>query len=306
MTPRFTEQFRRVYQLKSPDVEEWIDVVWHRPLAAVVALVLVPTPIGPNLVTLGSLISGLAGAAALFHGIQTGETQWRWIAGLLVFASVILDCADGQLARAKGGGTRWGRILDGLVDFIVVQVLYVVIWYATFLKHGWGWAAIAFFAGYSSAIRIWVYDKFKAIYLSFVKPSESDGGESLDVAEEKWAEIRRSGSLPEKIGMFIYVGILLRLQEAIVAAPRFVPDLSEEEKASFREQHIGSVRLFTMLGLGTHMAFIYAAVFLSAWFEHAFEALHIVLLVPYNLLFIYAMWRNAPMRKGVGTHHYES
>lgn len=303
MTTRFADQFRRVYAFKSPDVEEWIDIVWHRPLAALLAMALLPTPIGPNLVTLASLLLGLGATGSLAWSIHTGETQWRWISGLLAFGSVIFDCADGQLARAKGGGSRWGRILDGLVDFIVVLGLYVTIWYATLLAHGWTWAAIAFVAGWSGGVRIWIYDKLKSIYLSFVQPSESDGGESIDVAERQWAEVKQNGSLAQKIGMFIYVRMLLSGQEKIIAGPRFKPDLDADEAQAFRDQHIGSVRLFTLLGLGTHMVFIYTAVFLSAWFEHALEALHIVFLIPYNLLFLYVLWRNTPMRRGEGTRY---
>ncbi len=296
-------QFRRVYALKSPDVEEWIDIVWHRPIAALLAMLLVPTPIGPNLVTLGSFLLGLGATGVLLFSIETGEREWRMLAGVLAFASVIFDCADGQLARAKGGGTRWGRILDGLVDFLVLLGLYVAMWYATLQQHGWGWAVVAFFAGWSGGLRIWIYDKLKSIYFSFVQPSESDGGESLDVAENQWEEVKRDGSLAQKIGMFIYVRMLLAGQEKVIAGPRYKPQLNRAERQSFRDQHIESVRLFTLLGLGTHMGFVYTAIFLSTWFDGAFEALHLLFLGPYNVLFGYVLWRNTPMRLGVGTEY---
>ena len=303
VTTRIGEQFRRVYAFKSPDVEEWIDIVWHRPIAAVLAMLLLPTPIGPNLVTLMSFVLGISATGVLIFSIETGERMWRAVAALLAFASVIFDCADGQLARAKGGGTRWGRILDGLVDFAVLLGLYVTMWYATLIEHGWGWAAVAFIGGWSGGVRIWIYDKLKSIYLSFVQPSESDGGESLDTAERQWEQTRREGNFAQKVGMFIYVRMLLAGQEKVIAGPRYRPELDAQERAAFRERHLGAVRTFTLLGLGTHMAFVYTAILLSTWFDHAFEALHLLFLVPYNVLFGYVLWRNTPMRRGVGSRY---
>lgn len=294
------DSFRRVYAFKSPDVEEWVDIVWHRPLAAIVAMILLPTPVGPNAVTVLSLLVGLAGSCALGWSIHTGEPHWRWLAGLFVFLSVIFDCADGQLARAKGGGTRWGRILDGLVDAIVLLTLYITIFVDVLVYYGPIWAAVAFAAGITAGLRIYIYDKLKSIYLSFVQPAESDGGEPLHVAEREWSRIREEGSWKQKIGMFIYVRMLLSAQEALVPAPTSIPEMDDEGRQAFRDRHIGAVRLFTLLGLGTHMLFVYAAVALSAISPAVTLALQVLFIGPYNLFFAYVLWRNKPMRTGVG------
>ena len=39
--------------------------------------------------------------------------------GLLLEGVLILDCVDGQLARAKGCSSYWGRILDGMAGYII-------------------------------------------------------------------------------------------------------------------------------------------------------------------------------------------
>lgn len=296
---RFREQFRRVYALKSPDVEEWIDIVWHRPLAALVAMALLPTPIGPNLVTLGSLLLGLSATGALIFSVLENDATWRILAAVLALGSVVFDCADGQLARAKGGGSRWGRILDGLVDFAVLLGLYVTMWWATLREHGTGWALVAFFGGWSGGLRIWSYDKLKSIYFQFVQPSDTDGGETVEVVQAQWEAVKRDGSVAQKIGMAIYL-FLVRSQQLVIPGPSFKPELDEAQRAAFRDRHIGVVRQFTLLGLGTHMAFIYTTIFLSAFFDHAFEALHVLFLGPFNLFYLYVLWRSAPMRRGDG------
>lgn len=84
-------------------------------------------PITPNQVTYGSLVVGLLGSFFLYRAAFLGGASWNYAAaGLLLFASVILDCADGQIARAKGGGSRMGRILDGMVDLFVMLPAYAI------------------------------------------------------------------------------------------------------------------------------------------------------------------------------------
>ncbi len=291
------EQFRRVYALKAPDVEEWIDVTFHRPLAALIALVLLPTPIGPNLVTFGSLIAGLAGSVAFGWSMWSGNPDGRWIAGLLVFGSVILDCADGQLARAKGGGSRWGRILDGIVDLVVLLTLYVLIFFDMLRLHGWIWATVAFVGGMSGGLRIYLYDKFKSIYLSYVDPSASDGGEPVQVVFRQWEKVKAEGTLPQKIAMFVYAGMLLKAQEAIVPGPSEPPVVTGESAARFRARHLPKMRVATLLGLGTHMLFVYTAVTLSAWFDNALPALQVLFFGPYNLLLVALLIWTRSMRE---------
>jgi phosphatidylglycerophosphate synthase len=44
--------------------------------------------------------------------------MWIVIAGVFLEISLILDCADGQLARAKNCATDFGRLLDGIGGYI--------------------------------------------------------------------------------------------------------------------------------------------------------------------------------------------
>ena len=83
--------------LKSLDVEEPIDLYVHRPLAYLLARVLLPTPISPNWVTLVSMGVGLSSAVLI---VSTRPHHFQW-AALCAFLSAVFDCADGQLARMR-------------------------------------------------------------------------------------------------------------------------------------------------------------------------------------------------------------
>lgn len=71
-------------------------------------------PITPNQLTIGSFTLGLA-AAVLF---AFGDYTLLVIGVLLLNISLILDCADGQLARAKGLKSQFGAWFDYHTDKI--------------------------------------------------------------------------------------------------------------------------------------------------------------------------------------------
>lgn len=100
-----------------------------RPPAAVVVFALKGTPITPNQVTFLSL-AVFAGAAASLIALrgQAGLIA----AALIVQASYILDCVDGQLARYKQLTSPVGALLDFLMDemkaFLLVGAASVRLW----------------------------------------------------------------------------------------------------------------------------------------------------------------------------------
>lgn len=73
---------------------------------------LVGTPVTPNQVTTLRLVVGLSAAAALAHG----DDAWRaWGAGIFLLG-MLLDRADGELARLSGRFSSSGHIYDLISD----------------------------------------------------------------------------------------------------------------------------------------------------------------------------------------------
>jgi len=97
-----------------PDLVEPINRYLHVPLAAFLVAGLKKTPVTPNQVTYVSILFGLAAAGAFSRGSAGAMIA----GGLLLEVTLILDCADGQLARAKNCSTEWGRLLDGIAGYI--------------------------------------------------------------------------------------------------------------------------------------------------------------------------------------------
>lgn len=106
--------------LKNPWAEELIDLVLYRPLAFIFVKCVAPLPLTPNQVSGLAMVAGIA-AGFSFAG---GTPRDFVIGGLLFGLSNVLDCADGMIARLKKNGTRTGRIVDGLVDYVASGAVY--------------------------------------------------------------------------------------------------------------------------------------------------------------------------------------
>ena len=102
------------------NTDEWFDTICCRPLANRVTDLIEPTGLSANGAT---LIAGLFGALA---GVGFAGTGWWPAAGAAsLFAMMIFDCVDGELARRQGGGGWRGRILDGLADLVTAFSIHL-------------------------------------------------------------------------------------------------------------------------------------------------------------------------------------
>ena len=171
--------------LKSLDVEEPIDLYVHRPLAYLLARLLLPTPISPNWVTLASMGVGLSSAALI---VSTRPHHFQW-AALCAFLSAVFDCADGQLARMRKTSSVLGRMLDGTADVIVTAAILVAGGIYLYEKYGttpWlGALALVFtaVAGVATSIQTTLFDHYKTVFMKLAVPGFKEA--------ESYPEVRR-------------------------------------------------------------------------------------------------------------------
>lgn len=91
------------------------------PLGSWVAAVAIRFDIHPTIVTVTDLVLALVASTLVIA--QADHLRAGWLPGLLALVfwqlSYILDCADGQVARATGKKSDFGARVDVLVDFLV-------------------------------------------------------------------------------------------------------------------------------------------------------------------------------------------
>jgi CDP-diacylglycerol---glycerol-3-phosphate 3-phosphatidyltransferase len=95
-------------------------------VVAPVVAALARAGITADAVTVAGFLGAVAGAVLL---IARGEFFWGT---MVVTASVLLDLLDGALARARGGGSVWGAVLDSTLDRASDAVVFgaLVWWFA--------------------------------------------------------------------------------------------------------------------------------------------------------------------------------
>ena len=191
---------------KSGDTEEWLDVVWTRPIGYQWARLFNILNVHPNTVTILSMIIGVASAWFFCSG------SWRMagaegliynIIGVLLLAwANFYDSADGQLARMTGKKTQLGRILDGAAGDVWFFFLYHALFFRFYQHHDaeLAWLGIenternSFIACLIFYIGIWVSgigfhakqcglsDYYRQIHLFFLK---GQAGSELDSSEQQ-------------------------------------------------------------------------------------------------------------------------
>ena len=97
------------------EIIEPVNRYFHNPIAASIVQALKDTWVTPNQVTYASVFIGLVSA----YAFSLGTLRAFFFAGILLEVVLILDCVDGQLARAKKCSSDWGRLLDGIAGYII-------------------------------------------------------------------------------------------------------------------------------------------------------------------------------------------
>jgi len=128
-------------------LDGFVDKYFNRPLARPMSKVLVHTPVTPNQVSVVSLTLGFVAVAVFCRG-----TYLDFVVGAAIFqVSTILDCLDGDLARAVFKESRLGKWLDIIGDQVVHAALFVGIAYGV---HRAGSDAPVLLLGASAAIGV--------------------------------------------------------------------------------------------------------------------------------------------------------
>lgn len=101
----------------------WIRRV-NRRIGAFIALALLPTPVSPNVVSVAGLAVTLVGGAIVTFNHRSIAPVTVLIVFVLWQLAFSLDCADGQLARARGQSTPFGAWLDQVLDFVSHSIVF--------------------------------------------------------------------------------------------------------------------------------------------------------------------------------------
>lgn len=150
------EPVRRTFEIEDPTNRYFIHVLsaWLVPIFAKLG-------IKPNSVSLTGMAFGiLAGVAYSFY-----HTTWcAWLGFGLMLGWHVMDGADGQLARLTKSYSEFGKILDGICDYVTFTAVYIGLALAmSRYDGGWVWWVVVC-AGVAHAVQAAIYEMQRQDY----------------------------------------------------------------------------------------------------------------------------------------------
>jgi phosphatidylglycerophosphate synthase len=103
------------------DLVEPVNHYIQNPIAKQIVGFLKNTPVTPNQVTYFSVLVGFASG----YAFSFSTPLFLILGGVLLEITLVLDCVDGQLARAKGMASDWGRLIDGIAGYFAYLAVVV-------------------------------------------------------------------------------------------------------------------------------------------------------------------------------------
>lgn len=150
---------------RSPELQDPLNRWLYHPLSARLARLLRPTGISPNAV---SVVGMLTVWAAAWAYVALAWPEGAWLGFALHMLWHVIDGADGDLARLRGGSSPTGELVDGICDYAGHVVLYVALAALLADRIGvWAWA-IAALAGASHVLQTNHAESQRRAYLWWV------------------------------------------------------------------------------------------------------------------------------------------
>ncbi len=273
--------------------EEPVNTWFNRPLASLfVGFFYHYTSISANQVTMLAILSGIA-AGFLF---AAGTYLTLFIGALAYQLSLVLDCADGQLARLKGTSSEFGRILDGISDYIVgFSVLGGALWAMHTNFEGLQQYLIipisqdivlplALLGFASITIHSIAYDLIKTKFSSIVKTGIDQTVKERQDLEARFRRESRSMSSGKRWMMRIYLAYN-SLQNSLLSVGAYSRlSYTPAERAAIIKRERGFLRLWSFLGPNTHMV----CIMLSTLAGDLMFALWLAV-VPFNVYYVFML-----------------
>lgn len=282
---------------KSLDTEEWLDIHFTRPIGYVWARFFNSFNIHPNVVTVLSIILGVA-AAVMFYYTDLVHTV---IGILLLMWANFYDSADGQLARMTGKKTQLGRVLDGFAGDVWFFSIYFCICLRLTPQWGvWIWLLAAVSGLICHAKQCQLADYYRNIHLYFLKGTTGSELENSGKLKTEYDALPWRGHLIWKIFLHSYRSYTISQEKMTpvfqqfkkACDTRFNGALPQTLRDDFRVGSRPLMKYANILTFNTRAIVLYLVLLLDMpWLYFVFE------ITVMNVLFFYMRARHEKLCK---------
>ena len=187
--------------LKSMDTEEWIDLLFYRPLGYRWALLFERLGIAPNTVSLLSIVLGMTGGFLFFFT----DVQINIIGMFLIVWANTYDSADGQLARMTKNFSPIGRILDGFCGDLWFFAIYFAICMRLTPQWGiWIWI-LAAATGWFHTKQAQMADYIRNFHILFVKGGKTNSFDDYKTLKKQYESMSWKNDFVVKLFTHFYL-----------------------------------------------------------------------------------------------------
>lgn len=245
---------------RTREIEEFTNLHFIHPVSIRLTRLLARLGVSPNSVSFAGMLCGVLAGVAYYHYDST-----LWTAGgfCLMVAWHILDGTDGQLARLTNSQSEFGKIIDGICDYVTFIAVYVAFGLALQPRYGPGvWALIAF-AGACHAVQSAAYEVQQQEYNFWGRGKKSAALPRLSDLQAMAGQ----GSLVQRLMTrldILYVriqytasGVSVGLRDRLAFTLARCPDQSPSIRRRYREVFAPSVRAWTVMSANYRTAGIF-------------------------------------------------
>jgi len=253
-------------------LSEWL----HRPAGIWLARRLVPTAITANQLTIAGGAVGVVAGGLMWAGAHKPPLL---IVGAVVFIlACIIDCADGELARARNAQSEWGMMLDGITDNVGGTAVFLAMAYNVVIYTGMPvlWL-LGLAAALSAAAHVWLYDARKRQYLTCIGITIDN--QPASVLATRRRDAQRAGAIRQSILLAGYE--FFRRAQSVGRA-----ETRASDPVLFRNKNRRRMRAWSFLGATTHFVPLYLAALINPIWPASFLACELYYVVVLNGLFL--------------------
>ncbi len=254
---------------RTPEIEEFTNLRFIHPASRRLTLWFARIGVAPNLVSLTGMACGILAGIAYFHY----ASWWGAPLGLaLMIAWHILDGSDGQLARLTHRQSPFGKIIDGICDYVTFLSVYAGLGLAMAERLGpelWGLVALA---GLAHVVQSAAYELQRQEYDFWGHDKRS-----AELTRLEDLRARRGGPLHRLYVRYVQLQYLtsggaVRLRERLAAVLARHPEAQARIRARYREVFAGPVRAWALLSSNYRTLGIFlGAVFGVPWLYFLWE-----------------------------------
>ncbi len=282
--------------LKSTDTEEWIDLLFYRPIGYRWAILFEKLGVTPNAITIASIFLGVASGFLFYYN----DLLLNLIGMCLLIWANMYDSADGQLARMTGQKSELGRILDGVSGDLWFISIYVALCLRMTPQWGcyiWILAAVAGFAHSKQAA---MADYYRNIHLFFLK---GKSGSELDNSKQQralFASLSWKKDLVRKTFLWFYGNYTASQEQLSPAFQRFFRALAitygevypQSISDEFRKGSLPLMKYTNILSFNTRVIALFVSLMFNVpWAYFVFE------LTVLNILLVYMIYKHEALSK---------